>query len=111
MYKVIELNGEQKKLVSNALLPRLYRSHFGRDMLVDFRKFKEDVDKGGDDSMDTSIYERLTWLMLKQGGNDVGNTLEEWLESIDFLELYSYIGVVCSLLEESQKRTSIPKKK
>lgn len=111
MYKFVEMNGQQAKLVSNALLPRLYRSHFGSDLMVDFRHIKEKYDKDGDETFDTTIFERITWLMLKQGGNDVGETIDEWLENTDLMDFYNCIGTVVGLLQESQKTTAKPKKK
>ena len=39
MKKQLTLEGRQVTAVSNALLPRLYRFHFGTDILMELQKF------------------------------------------------------------------------
>ena len=127
MYKIIEIGGKKQKMVSNALLPRLYRAHFGRDFILDMKKLQDacknaivknsdgedvvDFEKVNPETFDSMVFENICWIMLKQGGNEVGNTVEEWLDTINFVELYKYMGVVNELLSASRKTTSRPKKK
>lgn len=107
----LTLNGKECKAVSNALLPRLYRFHFGRDFIVDMKKLNDDYKRDGVDGVDTQIFESITWLMLKQGGSDVGESVDDWLATINIFELYSTMEKVLGLLNVSQKTTSKPKKK
>lgn len=111
MQKIIDLEGKQVKLVSNALLPRLYRFHFGTDILMDLQKFQDSYKKDPQ-SVDFTPMENLAWLMLKEGGEEVGETPEEWLRTLDDLSsVYALTGAALSLWEQSQKTTAKPKKK
>lgn len=121
--KTIEINGKSMRISSNALLPRLYRYHFGRDLIIDMRKFGKSYQQVGtdsegkpiydiDDTADTAILENVSWLMLKQGGEDVGDNIETWLEGMDDLsELYEIEHACFSLWKESEKQTAKLKKK
>lgn len=121
--KTIEINGKSMRIASNALLPRLYRYHFGRDLIIDMRKFGKSYQQVGtdsegkpiydiDDTADTAILENVSWLMLKQGGEDVGDNIETWLEGMDDLsELYEIEHACFSLWKESEKQTAKLKKK
>lgn len=107
----VTIGGKKCRIVSNALLPRLYRFHFGRDFMVDLKHLYKDYQEGGEDAINSGIFEDITWLMLKQGGEDVGDTIDEWLETIDVFDLYGAMQTVVELLQASQKTTSKPKKK
>lgn len=123
MKDIIEINGEQLTIVSNALLPRLYRFHFGRDLIVDMRKLAKSYIQVGEkedgspiyemsDDADTSALEQISWLMLKAGGNDVGETIDEWLMSIeDVFDLWRIEGACMDLWKRSEKQTATLKKK
>ena len=121
MNKNIEINGKELLIVSNALLPRQYRYHFGRDLIVDMRKLaksyvKTETPEGIQyvltDDADTSILEQISWLMLKAGGNEVGETIEEWLMSIeDVFDLYRIESACMELWRDSEKQTATLKKK
>ena len=96
---------------SNALLPRLYRKEFGRDLMMDMRKLSDRY-QADPDNIDTEVLENVTWLMLKAGGNDVGSSVEEWLGGLDdILTVYLAMPEVVDLWVGSQKTTSKPKKK
>ena len=119
----IEINGEELKIVSNALLPRQYRYYFGRDLLADMKKLAKGYRKVGEtetgepvydftDELDTSLMEQVSWLMLKAGGNDVGETVEEWLETVDdLMALYRIEAECMALWKRSEAQTASAKKK
>lgn len=118
----IEINGKRMKVACNALLPRLYRFHFGRDLVVDMRKFGKAYKVVGTDTegqpiyditddADTSILENVSWLMLRQGGELVPDTIEEWLETVDIFDLYEIEQACLELWKDSQKQTARLKKK
>lgn len=111
MKKTIVLDGKERSLESNALLPRVYRKNFGRDLIVDMRKMAEQA-KTDPDGINMETLENVTWLMLKAAGEDVGETPEEWLVSLDdSLAVYFVMNDVVELWLSSQKTTSTPKKK
>ena len=121
MKSTIEINGEQIPIVANAQLPILYRHHFGRDMMTDMRKLAKSYKQAKEsdtpldqltDEVDFSILEPVTWLMLKLGGNDVGESLMDWLATIDNpMDIYR-IGFEClALWNQSNAQTATVKKK
>ena len=111
MKRTINIGGQDLVIESNALLPRLYRKEFGRDLMMDMRKLSERY-QADPDNIDTEVLENVTWLMLKAGGNDVGSSVEEWLGGLDdILTVYMAMPEVVDLWVGSQKTTSKPKKK
>ena len=111
MKKTINIGGQDLVIESTALLPRLYRKEFGRDLMIDMRKLSERY-QADPDNIDTEVLENVTWLMLKAGGNDVGSSVEEWLGGLDdILTVYLAMPEVVDLWVGSQKTTSKPKKK
>jgi len=111
MKKTIMLDGQEKTIESNALLPRIYRKEFGRDLISDMKRMAEQA-KNDPNDVSTEALENVTWLMLKAAGNDVGESVEEWLATLDdSFAVYYASGDVISLWLDSQKTTSKPKKK
>jgi len=111
MRKTINIAGQDLVIESNALLPRLYRKEFGRDLMIDMRKLSERYQKDPD-NIDTEVLENVTWLMLRSAGNDVGESVEGWLAGLDdIMSVYMAMSEVVDLWLGSQKTTSRPKKK
>ena len=115
MVKVVEIEGVPRRLASSAILVRQYRAHFGRDLIVDMTKATKAAKPGEELSLadvDLSVFENLTWLMLKNGGEDVGSSPEEWLETLESpFTIYNLIGEVSDLWVANLKTTAVPKKK
>lgn len=111
MQKTLTLEGKQVKAVSSAILPRLYRFHFGKDLIMEMEKLRKSYTQDPE-SVDFTPVENLCWLMLKEGGEDVGETPEEWLRTLtDISSVYTLSADVMQLWQESQATTSRPKKK
>ena len=135
MKKTITLDGKSVQIEANALLPRLYRKEFGRDLMTDMRKLLDSVrisaealkkarkapdgvaaelmaDPASMDDIDLSVMENITYLMLRSAGEDVGENVEEWLESLeDSMAIYTAMPDVIEVWTASQKTTSKSKKK
>ena len=135
MRKKIIIEGKARTLEANALLPRQYRNEFGRDLIVDVKKLLGKVqltaealkkarqdpdglaadllaDPDALDGMDLTVVENLAWLMLRAGGEDVGDNVETWLASLrDFMTVYNIMPEIIELWITSQKTTTKPKKK
>lgn len=111
MHKTLTFNGAEVKAASNAFIPHLYRDKFGRDIMMELQKF-ETTAKKSPEELDFAPIERLAWLMLKEGGEDVGESPEEWLRSIDSpVAVYNLSAELLAFWKESQHSTSVPKKK
>lgn len=135
MRKTITLDGKSVQIEANALLPRLYRKEFGRDLMTDMRKLLDSVRISGEalkkarkdpdglaaeliadpaalDGIDLSVMENITYLMLRSAGEDVGGNVEEWLASLeDSMTIYMAMPDVIEVWTASQKTTSKSKKK
>lgn len=110
MERKIGISGKEYTIKANALLPRRYRAMFGKDLIIEMRNFVESYQKN--ESVDFSCFENLTWLMLKTAGEDVGDTPEEWLETIeDIFSIYECTPQVIELWGKSRETTSTPRKK
>lgn len=112
MHKIIEIDGQPRRLESNALLPKKYRNHFGRDLIADLKKLADGYKKDDPSEANMEALERLTWLMLKEGGEDVGETPDEWLATLDTVfGFYEILPEVVELWASSTQTTSKAKKK
>ncbi len=108
MDRTVTLQGKEMTLRANALLPRKYRYHFGRDIMRDMQSLTGE----GESEIDMSVFENLAWLMFKTAGEDVGENPEEWLATIDdMFSVYTIIPDVVELWTENNKTTSVPAKK
>lgn len=111
MQRKVEFMGHEVTLENNALLPRMYRHKFGRDLIVDMQKLVNGYQKDPD-NLNTEVLENIAWLMLKTGGEPVGDTPEEWLAGLDDpFAVYEIIGDVIDLWAAGRVTTSKVKKK
>lgn len=128
MTKTVNIGGKEVRMRASALIPRLYRVQFGRDMISDMRQLLKSYNKAvkslGKDvteeqrqaaqlsMMDLTIFENVAYMMIKHAGEDVPPTPDEWLDSIDgIFSIYNVMPTILELWGENQKTTSIPKKK
>jgi len=111
MKRIIEIDGKELTLENNALLPRRYRHTFGRDIVVDMQAMAAAYKKDHT-SVNMEVLEDITWLMLKEGGEQVGENPEQWLAGIDdTFAVYTAAETVLGLWVEGRKTTSVSKKK
>lgn len=125
--KQITIEGRPARLRSSALIPKLYRAYFGRDMVKDMRqlaksyKALKDLPEDATEEereavqlsvLDLEIFENVSWIMLKHGGEPVGNSPEEWLDSLDgIFSVYEILPEVLTLWAKNNQTTSVPRKK
>lgn len=116
--KKATIDGKEYTFRSSALIPKLYRAKFGKDMVMEMRQLakgykdtKEDPEKMLD-VFDLEIFERAAWIMLKHAGEDVGEDPDEWLESLDgIFSVYEVLPIIMELWNLNNKTTSKPRKK
>lgn len=122
METTVKMGNKTYRMRASALIPRLYRAKFGRDMITDMRGLQKNYLAAADPDeskertelsvMDLTIFEDVAWLMLKHAGEDVGDSPEEWLDSLDgVFSIYEILPSVLKLWNSNQKTTSTPKKK
>lgn len=112
---------------ASALIPRLYRVAFRRDMVSDMRQLQKRLEKARNikndateeekrdaefTALDLTIFENVAWLMLKHGGENVLSNPDEWLESLDgIFSVYEILPQILELWGMNQETTSVPVKK
>lgn len=125
--RTVIIDGREVNMRASALLPRLYRFKFGRDIIQDigqlrksYKKYMDLPEDATDEEreaaqlsiVDLSIFEDLAWLMIKHAGEEVPDTPDAWLESIDgIFSVYEVMPVIFDLWGESMRTMSVPKKK
>lgn len=116
--KTINVAGQEIRMRASALIPRLYRAKFGRDMVSDLRKLQKHINEVMDapeeslDVLDLTIFENVAWLMAKHADPAVPSDPDEWLESLPgILSIYEVMPEIMELWGENNRTTSIPAKK
>ena len=127
MERTVNIGGKDVRMRASALIPRLYRFKFGRDMIADMNRlggaYKKATDLPEDASdddreaaqlsaMDLTIFENVAYMMIKHAGEDVPDTPDQWLDSIDgVFSVYEIMPTILELWQYNQGTTSTPKKK
>ena len=126
MKKVINVGGKELRMRASALIPRLYRYQFKRDMIQDMNRLRQNYNRCLEakenateeerneamlDVIDLEIFENVAWLFMKNAGEDVGNSPDEWLDSFEgVFDVYEIMPDVLELWGEDQIQTSSLKK-
>lgn len=127
MEKVILLGNKEYRMRASALIPRLYRIKFGRDMVRDMNQLRQSFEKATRLSpdateeerqdaqlsvLDLTLFENVAYIMVKHAGEDVPDSPDDWLDGIDgVLSIYEILPAILELWQLNQQTTSIPKKK
>lgn len=118
----------ERKMVANALLPRLYRYHFNRDLISDmvtlraaYSKKLAAMEAGASEeekaaaqfsALDLTVFENVAWVMMKAAGEEVKETPDEWLENVaGVFSIYEIMPTVLKLWDIGNATTAKPKKK
>ena len=121
MEKVIDVGGQQIRMRASALVPRLYRFKFGRDMISDMRSLQQSMKKvlddrqAGDDTAelsmeDLTIFEDLAYIMAKHADPTIPDSPEEWLERFNVFSIYQVLPEIITLWGLNMRTESDAKK-
>ena len=127
MERTIKIGGAELRMRASALIPRLYRFRFGRDLIKDMSQLeqsyhkamnlKEDAtDEEKRDAqfsvLDLTIFENVAWCMAKNADASVPDSPDEWLDSIDgVFSIYEVLPSILELWAAGLQQTSAPVKK
>ena len=127
MEKTISVGGKEFRMRASALIPRLYRYKFRRDMITDMKQLEKDFKKAvnlPEDAtedeildaqlsvLDLTIFENVAWLMVKNAGEDIPDDPDEWLDTIDgVVSVYEVLPQMLDIWEGNLATTSVPRKK
>ena len=127
--KEIQICGRPVVLGASALLPKIYRINFGKDMVADMNRLRKSFNAAQNlsknateeereaaqlDEIDLTIFERTAWAMAYHADKEgiVPRDPDAWLESFDgVFSIYEVFPVILELWGINQKTTSIPAKK
>lgn len=127
MERTVQIDGKAVRMRASALIPRLYRYKFGRDIVADMNTLRRNYKKameaaqGGSEeeirdsqlsALDLEIFENVAWLMIRHAGEEIPDSPDEWLDGIDgVFSVYEVLPVILDLWGDNFKTTSVPKKK
>ena len=126
MTKTVVIDGKNFGMRASALTPRLYRAFFKRDMIRDMQNLihaYNNLITLPDDATEEEktevnlvildyleVFENVAWLFCKEAGESVGNSPEEWLDSIDgMFSIYEAMPTIIEMWVDNQIATSVPK--
>ena len=127
MERTLNIGGADLRMRASALIPRLYRFKFGRDLIKDMSQLEKaykkalSVKEGATDEerrdaelsiLDLTIFENVAWAMAKNADPNVPDDPGEWLDSIDgIFSVYEVLPEILELWTDGLNTTSIPAKK
>ena len=126
MEAVLNVDGKSVKMRASALIPRLYRFKFGRDMIQDMNKLRRAYQKAKslpEDAteeerqdaqfsvVDLTIFENVAYIMAKHADQSVPDTIEEWMDGFEMFSVYEVLPEILNLWALSNKTTANNKKK
>ena len=127
MERTIKVGGAELRMRASALIPRLYRFRFGRDLIKDMGQLEKAYKKAAnlkDDAtdeerqeaqlsvIDLTIFENVAWAMAKNADPNVPNDPDEWLDTIDgIFSVYEVLPQILELWTAGLETTSRPAKK
>lgn len=127
MERTVNIGGAELRMRASALIPRMYRFKFGRDLIKDMAQLEKSYKKAMSlkedatdeerreaqfSTLDLTIFENVAWCMAKNASNDIPDTPDEWLDSIEgVFSIYEVLPQVIELWAAGLEQTSIPAKK
>ena len=126
MERSVLIDGKSVKMRASALIPRLYRFKFGRDLVSDMNQLRKSWKRVQElpadatdeqrqdaqlDAADLTIFENVAYLMAKNAGEPLPDTPDEWLDGMDgVFSVYEVLPVILELWGQNLATTSTPKK-
>ena len=127
MEKTVQIGGKPVRMKASALVPRLYRFKFRRDMVADMTQLRkayrkamnvpkdateEEKEDAQLSAMDLTIFENVAYIMVRHAGEDIPDTPEEWLDTIDgVFSVYEVLPAILEMWNMNELTTSTAKKK
>ena len=124
MESIIIVGDKEVKMRASALIPRLYRFKFGRDIIKDITILKKAFAKASNlpenateeekedaqlSALDLTIFENVAYIMAKHADKNQPETPDEWLDQFDMFSIYQVLPQILTLWNLSTAMTSIPK--
>lgn len=114
----IDVGGRGIRMRASALIPRIYRAKFGRDLITDMRTLQKSFQAAKEDEdtqlgvNDLTIFENVAWLMARAADPTIPAEPDDWLDSIDgVFSVYEVLPEILALWGEGLQTTSTQRKK
>ena len=118
MEKTVSLAGRDYRMRASALIPRIYRAKFGRDLISDIKAMQDAIraaikeKRSFADAINLETLENIAWTMIHHAGEQIPDDPAEWLGGIDdVFAIYNILPDVLDLWNGNQKTTAVSKKK
>lgn len=126
MVKILNIDGKEVKMRASALIPRIYRFRFGRDMIQDMNSLRkawkkvtelpedateEEKEEAQFSVMDLTIFENVAYVMAKHGDPSTPDSIDEWMDQFELFSIYEVLPEILKLWNLNTAQTSTPKKK
>lgn len=119
-------NPIEVRMRATALVPKLYRFKFGRDMISDMTTLKkaynkaaslpegateEEIEDARLSAIDLVLFENCAYIMAKHADNSIPENPDEWLDTLPMLSIYMAMPEILNLWQYNNHTTAISKKK
>lgn len=127
MERTISIGGADLRMRASALIPRIYRFKFGRDLIKDMGELEKSYKKAmslKEDAtdeerqeaqftvLDLTTFENVAWCMAKAADGNIPEDPDKWLDSIDgVFSIYEVLPQILELWTVGLQQTSAPVKK
>lgn len=133
MKKTIIIDGKECKFKSSAMVPRIYRIKFHRDIFVDLAKIEKSVrvqeklkkelaESSGEEAAEEEfgstlpidsleMFENIAYVMHKHGDPKQPDNIDDWLDQFETFDIYQVLPDVLEMWKLENQQLSIPKKK
>lgn len=126
MVKTLNIDGKEVKMRASALIPRIYRFRFRRDMIQDMNSLRkawkkvtelpedateEEKEEAQFSVMDLTIFENVAYVMAKHGDPSTPDSIDEWMDQFELFSIYEVLPEILKLWNLNTAQTSTPKKK
>lgn len=117
MERSLNIGGSEVRMRASALIPRIYRFKFGRDLIKDMTELEKSYRRVAEEEtelsvLDLTVFENISWVMAKAADASIPDDPDEWLDGIDgVFSIYEVLPQILELWAEGLTQTSQPRKK
>lgn len=100
--KKVEIDGKQVPFKASAVIPRIYRIKFNRDIYKDLCSLEKAVGDGDEqnsnlDLFSLEMFENIAYVMAKHADPTIPDTPEEWLDAFNTFSIYQVLPSIIEL--------------
>ena len=102
MTRKIEIDGKEVLFRASAVIPRIYRIKFHRDIFKDLSALEKAIDKNSEegstlDTFSLEMFENIAYVMVKHADSTIPDTAEEWLDEFNTFSIYQVLPKLIEL--------------